>query len=92
MIKPYLPQNDPNPQRRQEWLNRNREQYEFDLDYLYPIPYLKQLPIGENFSTRYLSQATTAFSKLNANTLAAKFHSLWDPSDISLKTTLLVCC
>jgi arachidonate 15-lipoxygenase len=79
MVKPYLPQNDPNPQRRQEWLNRNREQYEFDLDYLYPIPYLKQLPIGENFSTRYLAQATSAFSKLNANTLAAKFHSLWDP-------------
>lgn len=82
-MKPYLPQDDPEPQKRQDLLERSLKNYEFDLTYLPPLPMLKvkQVPRGENFSAEYLAKVGLAGAKLISNTLEVKFRSLWDPLD-----------
>lgn len=80
-MKAYLPQNDPDSAKRQDWLDRNQKDYEFNLDYLPPLPLLKNLPVFENFSSTYLAEVGFAAAKLITNTLAVKFQSLWDPLD-----------
>ncbi|XWK89585.1 MAG: lipoxygenase family protein [Phormidium sp.] len=77
----YLPQNDPEPQKRLDWLQRNRAEYEFDLNYLSPLSLLKNLPQRENFSGKYISERLLASSELPVNTLAVQLRSLWDPLD-----------
>jgi len=77
----YLPQNDPEPQKRFDWLQRNRADYQFDLGYLPPLSLVKNPPQGENFSGKYLSERLLATSELAANNLAVQLRSLWDPLD-----------
>lgn len=40
-MKPYLAQHEPNPEARRNWLEKNREHYKFDHNYLAPIPILE---------------------------------------------------
>ena len=80
-MKAYLPQNDPEPQKRQDWLQRNRRDYEFDLNYLPPLSMIKQVPAAEAFSAKYLSERLLATSNLATNTLAVQLQSMWDPLD-----------
>lgn len=80
-MKPELPQNDPERQKRQDWLERNRGDYEFDYNYLPPMPLLKNLPQVENFSAKYIAERLAATAELPANMLAIKSHSFWDPLD-----------
>lgn len=78
-MKPYLPQNDPAPEKRKDWLVRNRGDYEFDYDFLPPMAMLKNLPQSENFSATYIAERLAQTADLPVNMLAVKFHSLWDP-------------
>jgi arachidonate 15-lipoxygenase len=80
-MTPYLPQNDPSSHERQNWLQRNREDYEFDYDSLSPIPLLKNLPQRENFSIEYIAERLAAAAELHINMLAVNFQSFWDPLD-----------
>ena len=81
-MKPYLPQNDPHPQQRENWLNKNRKDYQFNFDYLPPLPIIQEVPTNENFSPVYLAERfPSALSKLYANTLAIQLRSIWDPFD-----------
>ena len=74
-----LPQNDPDPQKRQDWLERNRGDYEFDYNFLSPMAQLKNLPQKEHFSNKYLAERLAATAELPINMLAIKFQSFWDP-------------
>lgn len=80
-MTPYLPQNDAEPQKRLDWLQRNRADYQFDLDYLPPLSQLDNLPLVESFSGKYISERLLATSELPANNLAVNLRSLWDPLD-----------
>ncbi len=80
-MKPHLPQNDPAPQKRQDRLKHNREGYKFDNNFLPPMAMLKDLPVVENFSTKYISERLAATAGLPINSLAIKFQSFWDPLD-----------
>jgi arachidonate 15-lipoxygenase len=65
-----------------DFLTERRNNYQFDLAYLAPIPMLKgDLPAGESFSIDYLAKVTASLAKLAANTLAVKLKSSWDPLD-----------
>ncbi|MBD2515970.1 lipoxygenase [Nostoc sp. FACHB-973] len=80
-MKPYLPQNDPNPTQRKSSLERKQGEYEFDHDFLPPIAMLKDVPAVENFSTRYIAERTVETAELPINMLAVKTRALWDPLD-----------
>lgn len=81
-MKPYLPQEDPQPRKRQNWLEKNREAYQFNFDYLPPLPIIKEVPLKENFSPIYLAERVpSTLAKLSANTLAIRLNSVWDPFD-----------
>ena len=81
-MRPYLPQDDPKSEKRQDWLKRNREAYQFDFDYLPPLSIIKEVPNHENFSPRYLAERVpSTLGELYANTLATKLRSYWDPFD-----------
>ncbi len=79
-----LPQKDsPEDQaKRQAWLQRNRQKYEFNPDYLKPLTVLKDLPKEEQFSPKYLAERVpNTVAELSANALAVNFRSFWDPLD-----------
>lgn len=78
-MKPITPQNDPDPQKRQDWLKCNRGDYEFDYNFLSPMAQLKNLPQREHFSNKYLAERLAATAELSINMLAIKFQSFWDP-------------
>lgn len=81
-MRPYLPQDDPKSEQRQDWLKRNREAYQFDFDYLPPLSIIKEVPNQENFSPRYLAERVPpTLAELYANTLATQLRSYWDPFD-----------
>ncbi|QLE47390.1 lipoxygenase [Nostoc sp. C057] len=80
-MKPYLPQNDPDPTKRKILLERNQGEYEFDYDFLTPMAMLKNVPSIENFSTKYIAERTLETAELPINMLAVKTRSLWDPLD-----------
>ncbi|MFN6540777.1 MAG: lipoxygenase family protein [Nostoc sp. EkiNYC01] len=80
-MKPYLPQNDPDPIKRKYSLERKKEEYEFDRDFLPPMAMLKNVPAVENFSTRYIAERTVETAELPINMLAVKTRALWDPLD-----------
>lgn len=78
----YLPQNDPEPQKRQDWLNRNRTNYKFNYEFLPPMAVNDAiLPPEEYFSNRYLAERLKATQEITANMLAVQSNSLWDPLD-----------
>jgi len=80
-MQPYLPQNDPNPSARENWLRKNQEDYEFDHDFLAPIPILKSVPKQEYFSAEYTAKRLASMANLPANMLAAKAKNFFDPLD-----------
>ena len=80
-MKPYLPQNDPDPTKRKYLLEQNQGEYEFDHDFLPPMAMLKHVPSIENFSIKYIAERTLETAELPVNMLAVKTHSLWDPLD-----------
>ena len=81
-MKPLLPQNDPNPEQRKDWLHRNREEYQFNFDYLPPLPLIDDVPNNEAFSPKYLAERLpVTLGKLSANTLGIRLRSFWDPFD-----------
>jgi arachidonate 15-lipoxygenase len=84
-LEPTLPQNDPAPQERQAYLSKNREAYQFDTQYLSPLPLLKDLPEEEDllkldflhFSKRRAEKEAYLFS-LN---FLANLRRSFDPFD-----------
>ncbi|NKB18268.1 MAG: lipoxygenase [Pseudanabaena sp. CRU_2_10] len=79
---PYTLDTDPIYIANKDLLTETRNNYQFDLAYLAPIPMLKgDLPAGESFSIDYLGKVTSALARLAANTLAVKLKSSWDPLD-----------
>jgi len=81
MPQPYLPQNEPNPAKRNEKLSRKLQAYQYDHDYLSPLVLLKEVPAVENFSAQYIAERVVATSELVPNLLAAKARSFLDPLD-----------
>ncbi|MBJ7901028.1 MAG: lipoxygenase [Cyanobacteria bacterium RI_101] len=71
-----------NQESRRAWLARNRRKYQFEADYLPPLTVIKDVPLEESFSPRYLAERVPAtLGPLASNTLAVKVRSLWDPLD-----------
>ncbi len=81
MPQPSLPQNDPNPAQRNDGLNRQSQDYQYDYDYLPPLALLAQVPAVENFSARYIAERVIATAELVPNMLGAKVKSFLDPLD-----------
>ena len=80
-MKPSLPQNEPNQEQRKDYLNRQQQAYQFDYESLLPLALLKDVPAGENFSSRYIGERILATSELPANMLASDARSFLDPLD-----------
>jgi arachidonate 15-lipoxygenase len=80
-MKSYLPQNDPDPTKRQSLLDGKQEEYEFDHDFLPPMAMLKNVPPIENFSTKYIAERAIDTAELPINMLAVKARGFWDPLD-----------
>ena len=80
-MKPYLPQNEPNPTARENWLKQNREDYQFDHQALAPVPVLDRVPKHEFFSADYTAKRLGSMANLPANMLAAKTRNFIDPLD-----------
>ena len=78
-MQPYLPQYDSDKQKRLYFLNIKRREYEFDFDYLAPLPMLKKLPKGEEFSQKYQKDRKSARFLIQVNGLLHKVKSYWDP-------------
>jgi arachidonate 15-lipoxygenase len=85
---PRLPQNDPDPQQRQNYLRKNREAYVFDTEYLSPLPLLKDLPKEEDLlkndpfdALQFFRRRVESESYKFILKLAAKVHSFIDPFD-----------
>lgn len=81
MPQPYLPQNEPNPAKRNDNLNHQRQVYEYDYEYLAPLVLLKEVPAVENFSAQYIAERVVATTEIVPNLLAAKAKSFLDPLD-----------
>ena len=80
-MKPYLPQQETNLTARENWLQKNREDYQFDHNFLAPIPILDRLPKREYFSAEYTAKRLASMANLPANMLAAKAKNFLDPLD-----------
>ncbi|WP_017318478.1 lipoxygenase family protein [Mastigocladopsis repens] len=80
-MKPNLPQHEPNPEARRNWLEQNREDYKFDHNYLAPIPILDKVPHQELFSPKYTAKRLASMANLVPNMLAAKARNFFDPLD-----------
>ncbi|MGL5939976.1 MAG: lipoxygenase family protein [Waterburya sp.] len=80
-MQPYLPQQEINSNTRESWLKRNRDDYQFDHNFLAPIPILKNLPKQEYFSAEYTAKRLASMANLPANMLAAKAKNFLDPLD-----------
>ncbi|NET54463.1 MAG: lipoxygenase, partial [Merismopedia sp. SIO2A8] len=66
-MKPYLPQNEPNPTQRENALNRNRDDYQFNHEALAPVPVLDRVPKREKFSVGYTAKRLGSMASLPAN-------------------------
>ena len=92
-MTPSLPQNDPNQEQRKDYLNRQQQAYQFDYESLSPLALLRDVPAGENFSTRYIGERILATSELPANMLASDARSFLDPlDDLQDYEDFLLCC
>lgn len=80
-IIPMLPQNDPKPGDRKDYLDKNRAQYEYEYEYLEPLAMLESLPKQENFSYKYLTGRLASTLKIKANLLDWKAKTIFDPFD-----------
>lgn len=79
MTSPYLPNEDPNPQQRQEALQRQREAYKYEYNAIPGIILVQDLPDQENFSMKYILQRDTQGAKLLANLFASRIENLVEP-------------
>lgn len=77
--QPMLPQHDPNPEDRLKWIAENREKYDYDHDYLPPMPVIKSLPRQEYPSKRYIAERLPLFFQYRANDQLTKFKHIFDP-------------
>lgn len=66
---------------RKEYLERQRQEYEFNHEYLEGLALLKKVPDQENFSATYLAERITQGADLSVNMLATTARSLFDPLD-----------
>ncbi|MHC5765964.1 MAG: lipoxygenase family protein [Nostoc sp.] len=80
-MKPYLPQKDPDVNVRINWLDKNREEYKFNYDYLAPLPVIDKVPHKEIFSAEYTAKRLASMATLAPNMLAAKARNFLDPLD-----------
>ncbi|MCP2729047.1 lipoxygenase family protein [Limnofasciculus baicalensis] len=80
-MTPLLPQNDSNPQRRKQYLQRQRQLYRYNFTYLPPLPYADEVPDAEGFSATYYGEQFKSITKLGLNLGAAKLDDLLDPFD-----------
>ncbi|PHM11291.1 lipoxygenase family protein [Nostoc sp. 'Peltigera malacea cyanobiont' DB3992] len=80
-MKPYLPQKDPDVKVRINWLDKNREEYKFNYDYLAPLPVIDKVPHKEIFSAEYTTKRLASMASLAPNMLAAKARNFLDPLD-----------
>lgn len=76
-----LPQNDKQSERRQLWLADNRASYQYNHDYLPPIPLVDELPKQEESTYRYTLERKLATAPIRANLAAAKVRTIFDPFD-----------
>ena len=81
MPQPYLPQDEPNPAKRNDNLSSKLQAYQYDYGYLPPLVLLKEVPAVENFSAQYIAERVVATSELFPNMLTAKAKSFLDPLD-----------
>ncbi|WP_017327314.1 lipoxygenase family protein [Synechococcus sp. PCC 7336] len=80
-VRPSLPQKDPNSNKRNDYLERNREDYQFDRSLLPPLPFMQKVPKREYFSPEYTAKRLASMANLPANMLAAKAKRFLDPLD-----------
>ncbi|MEH1857132.1 MAG: lipoxygenase family protein [Nostoc sp.] len=80
-MKPYLPQKDPDVNVRINWLDKNREEYKFNYNYLAPLPVIDKVPHKEIFSAEYTAKRLASMASLAPNMLAAKARNFLDPLD-----------
>lgn len=78
-MQPYLPQHETNPAARKNWLEKNREDYKFDHNFLPPIPLLTPVPRQELFSTEYTTRRLASMANLVPNMLMAKARNFLAP-------------
>lgn len=82
MIMPSLPQNDPNQEKRQEWLNRKRQDYAYSpTPSLPPLPQIEELPRYESFSLKYQIKKDEATFKLVLNMIDVIARNAFDSLD-----------
>lgn len=79
MLTPSLPQNDPDPVKRQDLLRRQKQVYIYDS--VNGITLVKDLPTHENFSISYQVMRGKGFSALIANGVATRVENIFDPFD-----------
>ncbi|NEO47888.1 MAG: lipoxygenase [Moorea sp. SIO4A3] len=80
-MKPYLPQKDPNYSERENSLQSNREQYQFQYIVNDTIPVLTPVPKQDYFTPEYTAKRLASMANLPANMLAAKTKNFLDPLD-----------
>jgi arachidonate 15-lipoxygenase len=71
-MAPFLPKNDPNPAKRQNKLSKKQGQYQYDYEYIAPLPMLKKLSFEDYPSVRWLSLVAEAALKLLLNSIQVK--------------------
>jgi arachidonate 15-lipoxygenase len=80
-MPPSLPQNAPNPAERKSRLERRRQEFQFNYDYVPPVPFLDTVPHSEWFSPKYFAARLSTWADLAPNMLAAKARRIGDPFD-----------
>ena len=76
---PTLPDDDPNPTLRQEWLAVSQSQYKYNHDKIPPLASLDDVPEQEWYSARYKVERIAATADLVLNGGALKVRSIFDP-------------
>jgi arachidonate 15-lipoxygenase len=77
-MNPTLPQNATDPARRQSALDRARSSYEYDFSYE-DLCFVKDLPLRERFTPRYIAKAVEIEVALKVNRAAASLEDWLRP-------------
>jgi arachidonate 15-lipoxygenase len=72
LMKPFLPNADPNPENRLAKLNQRRTQYQYNFQYIESLPMLQNLPSEAYPSVKWLVLVGEAALKLFLNTIQVK--------------------
>ncbi len=81
MSNPCLPQKDPAPAKRKQRLEATRVNYQYNYEYLPPVPLLDEVPHEETFSAEYVVERFSVLPAIATNNALAKARSLFDPFD-----------